>query len=998
MSSSTSSISSVTTGGGTTHYDSVSSMTSGAGPSTGGRGGGGGGGGGDDDDDGGPRIPRIKPQNVFAVSAKYAQYANTARQYLNSFAVPDAEDGDGKSGWEGGGEEEGGGGGLDGGEGGLDGGEGGLDGGEGDGESDESDSISIDISLSSSDDDDADDDGDGSGLGYGLGGDGKGTTLMSSSSSSSSLGPGLVEVPSPDEHEWVKDFARIAWGETWQDDNVYPEMLETNDVERFKEGVDAVWHNSRLNEPLESMLRHCYTNAGIISLRQCLVQTQLVSNAFIQDLHVQLSTVSASVENLESFLVTSATTLEVIRVAVNEIKDFAYTQASARLPSLIADAIESTSLSLTTDSARVLRLVDQELSAGRGISSGLSSLEPKVVRAKFEEVFVASSSNVPSNIRFATQEQATEFVDFMTHVFKVASSEIQDALISKLLSGARTLISEIESKVREVLEPHLLSYQNDVQKVLELFIVFPDLEAPELSSFANDIQANTLRTLDKPSTRKWAVFWLLKYIPVPSLRKSSAYEVSGRVIKDAFEAGLQRVADATMDSAESMSSLFRTKVEEYGSSVERELYRLMYRIKQTVDNKRSAHDHSVIVQQGCEELLWKYHAMDAARSDLLSELEKRLLVTGAFSALDVSGNSSSSVPSSSVLSPKSFEPSEAVLAVRVFQAIPIGVPVARATGAGTSAAAAAAAGPSAGVEEEDEVGAGTSFVLSNDGDVRITLGHQAGSSVLGLVFEGKKGEAEEASVMVRDAVVSAGPDTGRVAARAATLVSVSHPSLAIPVGYADCVPGHVFYVTETVVGSALDAILRRGEGIGDIEERVGVLQDVVAGLSELHANNLVHGNLGSGNIVLRLSKRGKVKRAVLTNPILDLDVSEDQVGKQVLRGNYVYYPPEVLSAWKESSLTSEVWTLEADIYAFGCVVYEIMTQVSLVDHASLFSPHDVIQGTRPLVPPELDRECPAIVTLLDACWSTDPRQRPTCVELVKYLKTMQFTAAFQRVF
>lgn len=99
-------------------------------------------------------------------------------------------------------------------------------------------------------------------------------------------------MPDPDELEWVRDFARIAWGETWYDDSVYPEMLDKNDVPRFKQvchfdyfpedvlmykvqGVDAVWRSSRLNEPLESMLRHCYTNAGVISLRQSTIRCQV---------------------------------------------------------------------------------------------------------------------------------------------------------------------------------------------------------------------------------------------------------------------------------------------------------------------------------------------------------------------------------------------------------------------------------------------------------------------------------------------------------------------------------------------------------------------------------------------------------------------------------------------------------------------------------------------------------------------------------------------------
>lgn len=75
-------------------------------------------------------------------------------------------------------------------------------------------------------------------------------------------------------------------GETWSSDEVYPAMLDDNDMVRFRQGVDAVWRNSRLNQPLESMLRYCYANAGVISLRQSLLRCQVKATRFLQDLQV----------------------------------------------------------------------------------------------------------------------------------------------------------------------------------------------------------------------------------------------------------------------------------------------------------------------------------------------------------------------------------------------------------------------------------------------------------------------------------------------------------------------------------------------------------------------------------------------------------------------------------------------------------------------------------------------------------------------------------------
>lgn len=112
--------------------------------------------------------------------------------------------------------------------------------------------------------------------------------------------------------------------------------------------------------------------------------------------------------------------------------------------------------------------------------------------------------------------------------------------------------------------------------------------------------------------------------------------------RQAFEEGLQRVFDATLDSSQSLSAILQKKVDEYGQQVfellrikcvadshvlgqvGNELHLLICRMKQTMDAKLSRHDESVVVRQHCEQLLWKHHNYKCRRVKLWKALQDRL--------------------------------------------------------------------------------------------------------------------------------------------------------------------------------------------------------------------------------------------------------------------------------------------------------------------------------------------------------------------------------------
>ncbi|KAJ7767198.1 kinase-like domain-containing protein [Mycena metata] len=168
--------------------------------------------------------------------------------------------------------------------------------------------------------------------------------------------------------------------------------------------------------------------------------------------------------------------------------------------------------------------------------------------------------------------------------------------------------------------------------------------------------------------------------------------------------------------------------------------------------------------------------------------------------------------------------------------------------------------------------------------------------------------------------------------------------------------------------------------------RLSFVLDVALGVKYLHKHNVVHGDLKSANILVTPSLRACIADFGLSycsNPVT-LRFPPVTVGHG-RGGTWRYQAPELLKGATNHS--------GSDIYAFGCVCYEIMTGNSpfyetLKDVAVILK---ISQGETPSRPsswstPVLDE----LWQLLQDCWNATPDLRPTATTIVKHLKGSPF--------
>jgi serine/threonine protein kinase len=157
------------------------------------------------------------------------------------------------------------------------------------------------------------------------------------------------------------------------------------------------------------------------------------------------------------------------------------------------------------------------------------------------------------------------------------------------------------------------------------------------------------------------------------------------------------------------------------------------------------------------------------------------------------------------------------------------------------------------------------------------------------------------------------------------LSQLSHPSVLRIIGVYDPSPSpsHLFYViTEYMKGGEfISTILRAGSYNED--DAVFYMNQVISGISYLHARGVVHGNLIPENIIFVNPKLSDHKANHIK--IVGFDIAEAISSKRYNTKGLIdkqFRPPELLNEVDGSTCRT---TKETDIWSFGIILYLLLT-------------------------------------------------------------------------
>jgi Tol biopolymer transport system component/predicted Ser/Thr protein kinase len=262
-----------------------------------------------------------------------------------------------------------------------------------------------------------------------------------------------------------------------------------------------------------------------------------------------------------------------------------------------------------------------------------------------------------------------------------------------------------------------------------------------------------------------------------------------------------------------------------------------------------------------------------------------------------------------------------------------------------------------------------------------TLGHYEITSQLGKGGMGEVYQAKDQR-LGRDVAIKVLPEefakdadrTARFQREAKVLASLNHPNIAAIYGLEEST-GTNFLVMELVEGVTLVDQLKRGPI--PVEDSLNLALQITEALEAAHEKGIIHRDLKPANI--KVTPEGKVK-------VLDFGLAKAFAGEQsdlnlsnsptlsnaatqqgVILGTAAYMSPE--------QAKGKIVDKRADVWAFGCVLFEMLTG------RSLFSADDVSQTLARVLerqpdfsslPPDLH---PKIIELLERCLEKEARNR-----------------------
>jgi serine/threonine protein kinase len=189
-------------------------------------------------------------------------------------------------------------------------------------------------------------------------------------------------------------------------------------------------------------------------------------------------------------------------------------------------------------------------------------------------------------------------------------------------------------------------------------------------------------------------------------------------------------------------------------------------------------------------------------------------------------------------------------------------------------------------------------------------------------------------------------------------------------------------------GSLFDVLNRPNENI-TWQRVLKFILDTVKGLNCLHSwkPQILHRDIKSLNLLVDDNWVTKVSDFGLSRFNTTGPFTMDTLTK--LRGTFSYTAPEVYFG--------EKFTTKSDVFAVGIVIWEVVVRALTGRYQVPYSEFEhlqydfqiIMQTAKNKLRPTLPSTCPQpIVNLTKKCWSHDPNNRPTTMELVEYMQEL----------
>ena len=182
--------------------------------------------------------------------------------------------------------------------------------------------------------------------------------------------------------------------------------------------------------------------------------------------------------------------------------------------------------------------------------------------------------------------------------------------------------------------------------------------------------------------------------------------------------------------------------------------------------------------------------------------------------------------------------------------------------------------------------------------------------------------------------------------------------------------------------------------LASTNSKLRMVEQIVRGLTELHAAGLIHGDIKPANFLcdgklppgIVIADFGLAALRESTQATLD---QSSLHGTAHMKGTPVYCAPECLMP---DAVTGEMArsTRSTDLYAFGILVHELLSGCRPFEQVknALQLGMLVFSGSRPPLDQLPDDTPPTIVEMIKQCWNSDRTARPSAAQCLAIVESV----------
>jgi eukaryotic-like serine/threonine-protein kinase len=259
-------------------------------------------------------------------------------------------------------------------------------------------------------------------------------------------------------------------------------------------------------------------------------------------------------------------------------------------------------------------------------------------------------------------------------------------------------------------------------------------------------------------------------------------------------------------------------------------------------------------------------------------------------------------------------------------------------------------------------------------DGRFELLSQAGKGGMASVYRAKDLKTER-TVAVKVLALEKPFDLARFGREASVLATVNHPNIVHYVAHGQA-EGLYYLAQEWVDGETL-AVYQRNHG-ATAQDAVTIATGTAGALGAIHALGVIHRDVKPANIIIASGRTDTVK-------LVDFGIARaaSEAGVLTRTGVMVGTPSYMAPEQAQGIVTIEP---PADVWALGCVLFEILTgRMAFTGKTPSAIRAKIVLGE----PPPLAQLCPeaprALVALVNAMLNKVPQMRPADGAAVKEL-------------